>query len=51
MPASYRKLPKGGYKVSTPKGVKAKHTTFKKAIAQVKFLNAIEHGWKPGKVK
>ena len=37
----------GGYRVSTPHGVKAKHTTFEKAKAQERLLNAVEHGWKP----
>lgn len=33
-----------GYKVSTPSGVKAKHTTKKKAEAQKRLLQGIEHG-------
>jgi len=33
-----------GYKVSTPHGVKAKHTTKKKAEAQKRLLQGIEHG-------
>jgi hypothetical protein len=37
------------YKVSTPGGTKAKGTTKKKAQAQKRLLNAVEHGWKPGK--
>ena len=37
----------GGYKVTTPGGTKAKHTTKKKAEAQKRLLNAIEHGWEP----
>ena len=37
----------GGYSVSTPGGVKAKHTTKRKAMAQQRLLNAVEHGWKP----
>ena len=36
-----------GFRVSTPGGVKAKNTTKKKALAQKRLLNAIEHGWKP----
>jgi len=36
-----------GYRVSTPGGVKAKHTTKKKAMAQARLLRAVEHGWKP----
>ncbi len=40
------------YKVSTPHGTKAKGTTLKKAKAQERLLNAVEHGWKPtGKKK
>ena len=35
------------YKVSTPSQVHAKHTTKKKAEAQARLLNAVEHGWKP----
>ena len=44
---------KGGYKVSTPHGTKAKRTTKAKAEAQKNLLNAVEHsGWKPtGKKK
>ena len=37
--------------VSTPGGVKAKHTTRKKAEAQKRLINAVEHGWKPTRVK
>ncbi len=40
---------KGKYKVSTPSGTKAKGTTLKKAKAQERLLNAVEHGWKPTK--
>jgi hypothetical protein len=36
-----------GYRVSTPGGVKAKRTTKRKAEAQRRLLNAVEHGWKP----
>lgn len=46
MPVSIRKT-KGGYKVSTPNGVKAKHTSLRKAQALKRLLNAVEHGWKP----
>lgn len=31
----------------TPNGVHAKRTTKAKAQAQVRLLNAIDHGWKP----
>ena len=39
----------GKYKVSTPSGTKAKGTTLKKAKAQKRLLNAIDHGYKPKK--
>ena len=38
---------KKGYTVKTPGGVKAKHTTKTKALAQQRLLNAIKHGFKP----
>jgi hypothetical protein len=39
-----------GYKVSTPGGTKAKHTTKAKAEAQERLLNAVEHSdWRPTK--
>ncbi|PNX51508.1 MAG: hypothetical protein BV458_11440 [Thermoplasmata archaeon M9B2D] len=51
MPVKVKKV-KGGYRVSTPHGTKAKKTTKKKAEAQKRLLNAVEHGWKPtGKKK
>jgi len=34
-------------KVSTPSGVKSKHTTRVKAERQKRLINAVEHGWKP----
>jgi len=47
MPASVRKV-NGGYSVRTPGGVKAKRTTKKKAMAQKRLLNAVEHtSWQP----
>lgn len=48
MPEKITKV-KGGYRVSTPGGVKAKKTTKAKAKAQAKLLRAVEHGWKPTK--
>lgn len=52
MPVTIKKKEDGGYQVSTPKGVHAKDTTKKKAMAQRNLLNAVEHGWKPsGKEK
>jgi hypothetical protein len=41
----------GNYEVSSPHGKKAKGTTKKKAEAQVRLLNAVEHGWTPTKGK
>ena len=38
---------KGGYKVSTPGGTKAKSTTKVKAQRQANLLRGVEHGWKP----
>lgn len=40
-----------GYKVTTPHGTKAKHTTKKKAEAQRRLLQGIEHGMIPRKAK
>ncbi len=37
----------GGYEVTSPHGTKAKHTSKKKAKAQMRLLQGIEHGWKP----
>jgi len=45
MPAEVKKV--NGYQVSTPGGIKAKSTTKKKAEAQVRLLQGVEHGWKP----
>jgi len=37
-----------GYKVTTPHGTKSKRTTKKKAMAQKRLLNAVEHSnWRP----
>lgn len=47
MPVSIRKTSGGRYKVSTPHGVKSKGTSLKKAKAQQRLLNAVDHGWKP----
>jgi hypothetical protein len=46
MPVKISKV-KGGFKVSTPHGTKAKHTTKEKAESQERLLNAVEHGWHP----
>ena len=45
MPVKVKKV--DGYRVSTPGGVKAKHTTQAKAEAQANLLRGVEHGWKP----
>ena len=50
MPVTIRKK-KRGYEVRTPHGVKARHTTKKKARAQRRLLNAVEHGWQPAQRK
>jgi hypothetical protein len=50
MPVKIRRKGKR-YQVSTPGGVKSKATTKKKAEAQERLLNAIEHGWKPTRRK
>lgn len=46
MPVKVRKV-SGGYRVSTPGGVKAKSTTKTNAERQKRLLNAVEHGFKP----
>lgn len=43
MPVMKRKMPGGKVQVRTPGGVKAKGTTAKKAAAQGRLLNAVEH--------
>jgi len=45
MPVKIKKV--DGYRVSTPGGVKAKHTTKTKAKSQARLLRAVDHGWKP----
>lgn len=49
MPVTTRKVGGGKVRVSTPSGVKAKATTPKKAAAQKRLLNAVDHGFKPTK--
>ena len=46
MPVRIRKV-KGGYRVTTPHGVKAKRTTLAKARRLKRLLQGVEHGWKP----
>ena len=49
-PVKIRKMGKGKYRVSTPIAVHAKSTSLKKAKAQERLLNAVEHtNWKPTK--
>ena len=50
MPVSVTKA-NGGYRVSTPSGVKAKRTSKKKALSQKRLLNAIEHGFIPRRAR
>lgn len=50
MPAKIRKTD-GKYSVRTPSGVKAEGTTLRKAKAQQRLLNAIDHGFKPDRTK
>lgn len=45
MPYTIKKT--DGYRVSSPHRVHAKGTTKKKAEAQVRLMQGIEHGWKP----
>ena len=47
MPTKITKKKGGKYRVSTPSGTKAKSTTKKKAQAQKRLLDAIDHGWEP----
>jgi hypothetical protein len=49
MPVKIERLPGDEVRVSTPGGVKAKATSFQKAMAQKRLLNAVEHGWTPGR--
>jgi hypothetical protein len=49
MPVTLRDLPGDKVRVSTPGGVKSKATSFQKAMAQKRLLNAVEHGWTPGR--
>jgi len=48
MPVKISKNKGGDYRVSTPGGTKAKHTTKTKAQRQKNLLNAVEHSdWRP----
>lgn len=46
MPVKISKV-KGGYRVSTPHGTKARKTTKAKAKRQKRLLQAVKHGWRP----
>jgi hypothetical protein len=50
MPYKVSKV-KGGYRVTSPHGVKAKHSSKSNVKKQLRLLRAIEHGWKPSKRK
>jgi len=47
MPVKITKLKNGKVRVSTPNGIHALGTSLAKAKAQVRLLNAVDHGWKP----
>ena len=49
MPEKLTKNPDGTYKVTGPHGVHAKNSTKENAEKQVNLLNAIDHGFVPGK--
>lgn len=49
MPARVTRNKNGTFRVSTPNGVRAKATTKRKAASQARLLNAVEHGWRPGR--
>lgn len=51
MPVKVRKKKGGEYEVRTPNGVRAKGTTKRKAEAQARLLNALDHDWVPTKKK
>lgn len=47
MPYQMSKEKSGKYQVKGPSGVHAKGTTKAKAEAQMRLLQAVEHGWRP----
>lgn len=47
MPEKLSKNSDGTYKVTGPHGVHAKSTSKENAQAQIRLLNAIDHGFKP----
>ncbi len=50
MPWKMRKV-RGGYRVTSPSGVRAKRTSKRKAKRQMRLLRAIDHGFKPRRRK
>lgn len=50
MPYRIEKV-KGGFKVSSPTGTRAKKTSKRKAKSQIRLLNAVDHGFVPRKSK
>lgn len=51
MPTKITRNKSGTYRVSTPHGTKSKSTTKKKAEAQKRLLDAIDHGFKPDRMR
>ena len=47
MPYKMKKVRGGGYRVTSPHGVKAKNTSRAKAQAQINLLRGVEKGWRP----
>lgn len=43
----YKMTKADGYRVTSPHGIKAKHTTKAKAQSQMKLLRGVEHGMVP----
>jgi hypothetical protein len=49
MPYKTTKTKSGKYRVTGPSGVHSKGTTKAKAAAQIRIMQASEHGYKPDK--
>lgn len=47
MPVRIRKKGRNCYSVTTPRGIKARCTSRKKAEKQERLLNAVDRGWTP----
>lgn len=43
----YKMTKADGYRVTSPHGVKARHTTKRKGEAQMRLLRGVEHGMVP----